>query len=153
MTTASGLDIRQLHADADRDGITKLVVGAIVHTDGQVLILRRSVEDTFMAGIEELPSGGVEPGESLYTALERELGEEIGWAGPLILDPGFVARFDYISGSGRRARQYTFGAPHQGQPIVLSIEHTAYRWLHSTDLADSDVTVETARVIREWIDS
>ncbi|WP_121433741.1 NUDIX domain-containing protein [Actinomadura pelletieri] len=63
MTTASGLNIQQLQADADRDGITKLVVGAIVHTDGQVLILRRSTEDAFMAGIEELPSGGVEPGE------------------------------------------------------------------------------------------
>ncbi|GGQ47102.1 NUDIX domain-containing protein [Spirillospora sp. NPDC049024] len=149
MTTASGLDIRKLHAGADRDGITKLVVGAIVHADGRVLILRRSAEDTFMAGIEELPSGGVEPGENLLTALERELAEEIGWSGPLIIDPGFVTYFDYISGSGRRARQYTFGVPHQGQPVVLSTEHTAYRWLRPADLTDSDVTAETARAIRD----
>ncbi|MEU4820473.1 NUDIX domain-containing protein [Actinomadura sp. NPDC023710] len=153
MTTASGLDIQQLHADADRDGITKLVVGAIVHADGQVLILRRSAEDRFMAGIQELPSGGVEPGENLLTALERELGEEIGWTGPLTLDPGFAAHFDYISGSGRRARQYTFGVAHQGQTIVLSPEHTAYQWLHLAGLTDSDVTTETARVIRDWISS
>lgn len=153
MTTASGLDIQRLHADAERDGITKLVVGAIVHVDDQVLILRRSAEDAFMAGIEELPSGGVEPGENLLTALERELAEEIGWPGPLTLDPGFVTHFDYISGSGRKARQYSFGVPHHGQPIVLSTEHTAYRWLHPADLTDSDVTAETARVILDWIAS
>ncbi|MEV4004300.1 NUDIX domain-containing protein [Actinomadura sp. NPDC049753] len=138
MTTASGFDIQQLHADADRDGITKLVVGAIVHAGGQVLILRRSAEDTFMGGIEELPSGGVEPGENLLTALERELAEEIGWTGSLTLDPGFVTHFDYISGSGRNARQYTFGVSHHGRPIVLSAEHTAYRWLRPAELADSD---------------
>ncbi|MEV3927465.1 NUDIX domain-containing protein [Actinomadura coerulea] len=151
MAAASGLDIQQLCANADRDGITKLVVGAIVHSDGQVLILRRSAEDAFMAGIEELPSGGVEPGENLLTALERELAEEIGWAGALTLDPGFVTHFDYISGSGRRARQYTFGVPHQGQLIVLSTEHTAYRWLNPAELAGSDITAETARTIRDWI--
>ncbi|MFV2172050.1 NUDIX domain-containing protein [Actinomadura sp. LOL_016] len=150
MTTASGLDIQQLHADAERDGIGKLVVGAIVHTDGQVLILRRSAEDAFMAGIEELPSGGVEPGENLLTALERELAEEIGRTGPLTLDVGFVTHFDYISGSGRNARQYTFGLAHHGQPIILSTEHTAHRWLHPDNLNDSDVTDETARTIRDW---
>ncbi|RSN70205.1 hypothetical protein DMH08_06555 [Actinomadura sp. WAC 06369] len=142
--------MQQSHADADRDGIAKLVVGAIVHTDGRVLILRRSAEDAFMAGIEELPSGGVEPGEDLLTALERELAEEIGWTGPLILDPGVVAHFDYISGSGRKARQYTFGLAHHGRPITLSSEHTAHRWLHPADLNDSEVTHETARTIRDW---
>ena len=151
MTTTSGLDIQQLYVDANRDGIAKLVIGAIVHTEGQVLILRRSAKDTFMAGIEELPSGGVEPGENLLTALERELAEEIDWADELTLDPGFVTHFDYISGSGRRARQYTFGVPHQGRPIVLSSEHTAYRWLDPADLADSDVTAETAQAIRDWV--
>ncbi|MEU5988153.1 NUDIX domain-containing protein [Spirillospora sp. NPDC047418] len=150
MTTASGLDIQQLHADADRDGITNLVVGAIVHADGQVLILRRSAEEAFMAGIEELPSGGVEPGENLLTALERELAEEIGWTGPLTLDPGFVTHFDYISGSGRKARQYTFGLAHHGRPIVLSTEHTAHRWLHPAALSHSGVTEETARAVRTW---
>lgn len=150
MTTAPGLNIQQLHADADRDDIAKLVVGAVVHTGGQVLILRRSADDTFMAGIEELPSGGVEPGEDLLTALERELAEEIGRTGPLHLTPGFVTHFDYVSGSGRKSRQYTFGVAHHDQPIVLSAEHTGHRWLHPDDLADSDLTPETTRTIRAW---
>lgn len=105
VTTASGIDIMQLHNTTERDGITRLVAGAIVHADGRVLVLRRSAEDDFMAGIEELPSGSVEPGENLLTALERELAEEIARFGALTLDPGFVTHFDYISGSGRKTRQ------------------------------------------------
>lgn len=144
------MDVRQLQADADHDDVAKLVVGAVVHIGGRVLILRRSIDDAFMAGIEELPSGGVEPGEDLLAALERELAEEIGWTGPLVLDPGFVTHFDYVSGSGRRARQYTFGLAHDGSPIVLSAEHTGYRWLEPCEVAGSDVTAETARTIRDW---
>ncbi len=57
VTTASGIDFLQLHNETERDGVTGLVAGAIVHADGRVLVLRRSAEDDFMAGIEELPSG------------------------------------------------------------------------------------------------
>ena len=135
---------------AARDGIDKLVVGAIVHRDGQVLILRRSAADPFLPGIEELPSGGVEDGEDVLTALARELAEEIGWDGPPHTDPGFVSCFDYTSGSGRRARQYTFAVTYAGHEIRLSAEHTAYRWIAVDDLVGSDLTAETAQTIRDW---
>lgn len=150
MTATHGIDVLRLLDDADLDGIQKLVVGAVVHSGGQVLIVRRSNDDPFLAGIEELPSGGVEPGEDPLTALRRELAEEIGWSGPLTLDPGFVSHFDYVSGSGRKARQYTFGLAHDGRPISLSAEHTGYRWLTPEALDDSDVTDETARTVRDW---
>lgn len=150
MSTPAGVDLQQLLNAANHDGIAKLVVGAIVHTSGHVLILRRANDDPFLPGIEELPSGGVEDGEDLLTALQRELAEEIGWTEPLTLDPGFVTHFDYVSGSGRNARQYTFGLAHHGQPITLSTEHTAYRWLNPADIASSDVTDETAHTICMW---
>lgn len=139
----------RLRDEARRDGVQKLVVGAIVHDRGQVLVLRRSAND-FMGGIEELPSGGVERGEDLLGALGRELREEIGWRGRVRVDDGFVSTFDYVSGSGRKARQFTFAMPHDGSRIRLSGEHTAYRWLAPAELGGSDVTDETAATIREW---
>ncbi|MFF5265477.1 NUDIX domain-containing protein [Actinomadura viridis] len=144
MTTTRGIDVQYLLDDADRDGIQGLVVGVVAHTCGQVLILRRANNDTFLPGIEEPPSGGVEPGEDLLAALRRELAEEIGWSGPLLLDRGFVTHFNYVSGSGRKAHQYTFGLAHNGRPVPLSAEHTGYRWLAPEDVADSDVTDQTA---------
>jgi 8-oxo-dGTP diphosphatase len=137
---------------AERDGIEKLVVGAIVHDGRQVLIVRRADGDPFMPGIEELPSGGVEDGEDLLTALTRELTEEIGWTGPgpLTADPSVVSAFDYTSGSGRRARQFTFAVRYDGHDIELSAEHSGYRWVDAGDLARSDLTGETAQIIRAW---
>ncbi|NDU74265.1 hypothetical protein GWI34_16720 [Actinomadura sp. DSM 109109] len=116
MTTAGGLDIQQLHAGANHDGIPKLAVGAIVDTDGRVLIMRRSTEAAFMAGIEKLPSGGVSPGENLLTRagtrtprrnrLDWTAYSRSGLCRPLLLP----------SGSGRKARQYTFGLAHHVNP-------------------------------------
>lgn len=65
---------------ARSEGIEKHVVGAVVHHAGAVLLLTRSVNDTFLPGIEELPSGGVEDGETLAEALDRELLEEVGFS-------------------------------------------------------------------------
>ncbi|MER7501779.1 NUDIX domain-containing protein [Nonomuraea pusilla] len=144
-------DVQALLDAAGADGMSKVVVGAVVHAHGRVLILRRSHTDDFLAGIEELPSGGVEPGEDVMEALARELAEEIGWAGPLRLDEGWVTHFDYVSGSGRRARQLTFGLAHDGQPIRLSDEHTSYRWIDPADADDSDLTEESVRTIRDWM--
>ncbi|MER6951314.1 NUDIX domain-containing protein [Nonomuraea sp. NPDC000554] len=144
------LDLQRLLDDADRDGITRLVVGAVVHSDGRVLILRRSTTDEFLPGIEELPSGGVEPGEDLMAGLARELAEEIGWAGPVAVHPGFVTSFDYISGSSRRARQVTFGLAYDGGAIRLSDEHTSFRWIDPADVDDSDLTEESVQTIRAW---
>jgi 8-oxo-dGTP diphosphatase len=149
---------QRLRRDADHDAIEKLVVGAVVHrSDSHVLILRRSPGDDFMPGIEELPSGSVEEGEDILAALERELAEETGLSCSRFLTGGqgepFTASFDYTSGSGRRARQYTFAVPYDGSPIVLSQEHTDYRWLDPSDqcaLVDSDLTPETITTIRAW---
>lgn len=141
---------RHLVEAAQRDGVAKLVVGAIVHDQHKILILRRSPDDDFMAGIEELPSGTVEPGETLLEALHRELAEEIGHTGPLTIAPGFATSFDYTSRSGRKTRQHTFAVTYTGHPIELSPEHTTHRWITPTDLPTSDLTAETARTIRQW---
>lgn len=126
--SAMDIDPDRLARQAASEGIDKLVVGALIHDHGRVLILRRSAVDDFLPEIEELPSGGVEHGEDFLQALARELDEETG---PRRLGPslGYVDFFDYVTGSGRTARQFTFSLPYDGAPIRLSPEHTAHRWI------------------------
>ena len=62
--------------------------------------------DDFMGGIDELPSGNMEKGENIYAALIREVKEETNL--DIVNVKSYIGSFDYISGSGKKARQYNF---------------------------------------------
>ena len=146
MTTLEDLEPALL-AEAAADRIDRGVVGALIHRGDEVLLLRRSPDDDF-GGIDELPSGGVEPGESLTEALARELGEEIGWHGPVA--GRYIGHFDYVTRSGKRARQWTIAIPYDGQPITLSTEHTGYDWATLDAVGRTRATLETRALIATW---
>ena len=61
-----------------RDGVPAVAcVGAVVHdAAGRLLLIRRGTEPG--RGLWSVPGGRVEPGESLSTAVEREVLEETG---------------------------------------------------------------------------
>lgn len=97
--------IEQLVTDSQKDGIQKLVVGAVIRKDGKFLLLERIPSD-FMGGLVELPSGTVDAGEELLTALAREIQEETGLTITTVL--AYLGSFDYTSGSGKKTRQFNF---------------------------------------------
>ena len=107
------------------DGIIKNVVGGIIIKDNKFLILRRKSDD-FMGGTCELPSGNMESGEDISTALIREIKEESNLDVTSI--KYFVNSFDYISGSGKKARQYNFLVDVNDNEIKLT-EHDEYKWM------------------------
>ena len=107
------------------DGIIKNVVGGIIIKDNKFLILRRKSDD-FMGGTCELPSGNMESGEDISTALIREIKEESNLDVTSI--KYFVNSFDYISCSGKKARQYNFLVEVNDNEIKLT-EHDEYKWM------------------------
>jgi 8-oxo-dGTP diphosphatase len=120
----------QLAREAEADGIQQVVVGAVIQHDGRVLILRRSADD-FMGGIWELPSGKVDPGETLDQSLAREVLEETGLRVTAV--SRYLGNFDYRSSGGKRSRQYNFAVDvEKSEPVELT-EHDAYAWTDITD--------------------
>jgi 8-oxo-dGTP diphosphatase len=137
--------IQRLTEDAAIDGVQQLVVGAVVQHNENVLLLQRP-EDDFMGGIFELPSGKVEAGESLDVALIREVKEETGLDVSEIRD--YLGTFDYLSGSGKKSRQFNFVIDVSSQEPVQLQEHDAYQWTPLT--GESPVTDAVKDVLAKF---
>lgn len=119
-------ELASLNEGDGRDGIEQQVVGGVITHDGLILLLRRAPAE-YLAGRWELPSGKVDPGEDLYTALRREVFEETGLTVEKV--GAYLGSFDYTS-RGIRMRQHNWEirvAAHE--PVTLSPEeHDAYVW-------------------------
>lgn len=125
------------------DNIEKLVVGAIVVCSNRVLLLTRA-EGEFMGGLVELPSGGVEAGEGLEQALLRELEEETALADGVIVK-GYVDHFDYVSASGKRARQFNFLVESTSDDVSLNPkEHADYQWVNISRVPFEEMNMSDA---------
>lgn len=141
-TNVDNNTIKQLVATAQQDGVQKLVVGAVIRKDGKVLLLERIPSD-FMGGLVELPSGTVDAGEDLLTALAREVQEETGLAVTSVL--AYLGPFDYTSGSGKKTRQFNFlveTAP--GEVKLEPTEHQAHYFVAPSDEAFNTLNISDA---------
>ncbi len=58
-------------------GTFSVAVSSIIEYEGKILIARRAQNRDFAPNIWEFPAGRLEPGESPYDALKRELKEEL----------------------------------------------------------------------------
>ncbi|OQA37206.1 MAG: CTP pyrophosphohydrolase [Parcubacteria group bacterium ADurb.Bin326] len=131
--------IKQLVTTAQEEGVQKLVVGAVIRKDDKFLLLER-VESDFMGGLVELPSGTVDAGENLLTALAREVREETGLVVTSILV--YLGSFDYTSGSGKKSRQFNFLVETvPGEVKLEPAEHQAHYLV-----APSDETFNTLNI-------
>lgn len=108
-------------------------------------LLQRPKAD-FMGGIFELPSGKVETGEELDTALVREVKEETGLEVTDIRD--YLGSFDYMSGSGRGSRQFNFAVDVSATEPIRLQEHDAYAWFSFTE--EPPVTDAVKEVLKRY---
>jgi len=135
---------KELAEEAQKQGVQRYVVGAVIAKDSTILILQRPKED-FMGGIYELPSGKVEEGETLDMALNREVEEETGLKIKEIIN--YIGSFDYESKSGKKTRQFNFAvAVHEPLEIKLS-EHDNYAFVDRNKLGQYSVTESVRNII------
>jgi len=127
--------------------VSRIVVGGVLRRciDGgfAILLLTRVVGDEY-GGLEELPSGAVEPGETLGEALAREVREETGLS---IRVPGpFLFDFTYPSRRGGTVQLNFLVEVTGGQPVRIDpAEHESFRWLPLAALADSGLSPDVRR--------
>lgn len=134
--------IQQLLSDSQKDGVQKLVVGAVICLNNKFLLIERVLSD-FMGGFVEIPSGTVETGEDLLTALAREVQEETGLVVISVLE--YLGSFDYRSSSGKKTRHFNFIVEVEGGEVQLNpTEHQAYYLVALSDAAFTTLNISDA---------
>lgn len=135
-----------LEEKAKEDGIEKIVVGAVItNAQNKFLILRRKADD-FLGGIDELPSGKLEAGETIFEGLIREVKEETNLDVENIC--GFIDFFDYLSASGKKSRQYNFWVKTKPNGDIKLTEHDEFKWLSLKECYDNEkITQKTLATI------
>jgi 8-oxo-dGTP diphosphatase len=114
------------HASAVRS--PKVIVAAVIVTDGRVLACERSAPPE-VAGRWEFPGGKVEPGETDQQALARECAEELG----VRVEVGERVGPDVPLAHGRAVLR-VFAVRLLGGDLPQALEHTAMRWLSADEL-------------------
>ena len=140
--------IQQLLTDAEKDGIQKLVVGAVICKNNKFLLLERVPSDS-MGGFVGIPSGTVEAREDLLTALVREVQEETGLIVTSVLK--YLGSFDWTSSSGKKTRHFNFFVEVEDGEIKLSpTEHQAYYFVEFSgeNFITFNISDETKEVLR-----
>src|SRR5688572_2142488 len=109
-------------------GSRKVIVAAVIITEGRVLACERSAPPE-VAGRWEFPGGKVEAGETDEQALARECAEELG----VRVEVGARVGPDVPLAHGRAVlRVYAARLLDGDRPQAL--EHTSMRWLSADEL-------------------
>jgi len=141
------IDYKKLLDQAKKDLIEKIAVGAILVKEEKILLLERSKDD-FMGGIFELPSGNLEKGEHLSEGLIREIEEETGLKVKNIIS--YINSFDYLSGSGKKARQFNFLVELENYEPVILTEHDSFVWVKPENANNFNITEKVKEVINQF---
>jgi 8-oxo-dGTP diphosphatase len=128
----------QAQAEAEE---RQCVVGALIrNAQGNLLVQKRAPTRKLYPGCWDIIGGHVEVGESLTTALAREIHEETGWKLARIVTLLDVC--DWQAEQGACKREFDFLVEIEGDlehPELERSKHTAFRWV---DLAGLDLLKE-----------
>jgi 8-oxo-dGTP diphosphatase len=114
----------------------QLAVSGAIFRDDKVLQVRRARSPG--KGLYSLPGGRVEFGESLHTALHREVDEETGLRIEIV---GFTGWREVLpTAGGGHYLIMSFAARWSAREPVLNDEHDDFKWLAPDRLSDLKLT-------------
>ncbi len=123
----------------------QLAVSAAIFRDDRVLLVRRARSPG--KGFYSLPGGRVEFGESLHTALHREVDEETAIAIDIVALAGWREVLPSAGGSGHYMIM-SFAARWKAREPVLNDEHDDFEWLRPEEMGELKMTGGLQEVVQ-----
>ncbi|WP_059173098.1 NUDIX domain-containing protein [Bacillus sp. FJAT-27445] len=102
-----------------------LAVKGVVVKDGRMLILKRSADDETGGGTWECPGGKLDFGETLETALAREIAEETGLE---VAVGKLLFATTILTSPVRQVAILTYLCRPETDAVVISEEHADFSW-------------------------
>ncbi|GLV60997.1 hypothetical protein KDH_78150 [Dictyobacter sp. S3.2.2.5] len=150
-----------LQAEAEAEG-KKCCVGALItNHEGRILVQKRSPDRKLFPNCWDIIGGHVEAGETLTTALAREIREETGW--DLARIKSLVHIFEWEAAPQGIRREFDFLVEVEGDlehPHLEQDKHTAFRWISRDELdvlkeerlaGDDDELYQLVKKTLEWL--
>jgi mutator protein MutT len=125
-----------------------VAVKGLIRKDGKILVVKRASHDDHKPGMWETVGGGVDEGEIPQKALEREIMEEAGIK-VSIKEPFNV--FSFTKDNGESKIGITFLCDYESGDVVLSDEHTEYRWIESVEFSSMESVPSLHNEINDYI--
>jgi 8-oxo-dGTP diphosphatase len=143
-----------MNAASDQEGRFMVAVGAMIEHDssGKILLVKRSDKANYLPGIWEDLGGRIKQFEEPEDALHREVREETG-LDIEILKP--LAIFHDYYGERTADNELliiTYWCKAKSDQVVLSDEHTEYRWVTAEEALVLAEHIGVRRDIQAWID-
>ncbi|KAH8179914.1 heterokaryon incompatibility protein (HET) domain-containing protein [Sarocladium implicatum] len=161
--------LKRINASAQKQ-VDKITVGAAIlrnhHKENgntEILLLKRSSDETYYPNVFEIPGGKVAAGESLRAALKREVHEESNLTVSGILRP--LAAFNYTTvktvknqtkgceeGVQRYTQQFSYVTAIEGDGSDLRVnqtEHSEGVWVGMSDLTSVVMTDEMRSLVMQ----
>lgn len=118
---------------AKYENINRYVVGGLIKNENREILLLKRAPNEFLPGLVELPSGKVEPNETLTEALVREIKEETNLDVKSIDE--YLGHFDYKSKSNTSTRQFNFEIHVRDySKLKISEEHESAYWIKENEI-------------------
>jgi len=119
---------------------------AVVNRNNEILILRRSVKEKFLAGYWTIVGGKYEDSDkSIEGAVFREVLEETG-LDVNIIKPINVQEFTRDDKPGVRAVEITYLCSTDDDQVKLSPEeHDTFRWINNSQVAELDLITDLTK--------
>jgi 8-oxo-dGTP pyrophosphatase MutT (NUDIX family) len=115
--------------------VTRLVVGAVIVSDGRAFVHRRAHDRKLFPGCWDIPGGHVETGETPLDALRREVEEETGWQIRRVVAE--LGEMTWTGSDGESRRELDYLVEIDGDLAAPRLErpkHVEFAWIGAADL-------------------
>lgn len=128
--------------------IRKVVAVIVLNPEGKFLILKRSPDKKVHAGLWNVPSGGIEKGESAKGAAIREVYEETGFK-VVDLIKGPFSEIKISDDSSLLIQYFLTRTNNSGKSKVkINSENTEYKWITPKESLNFEYASTKNEVIR-----